>query len=526
MSDSTQAPPASAPGGTGSTLRNVVLVSFATYLEAASGLLVGVLIARALGPHDFGHYAFAVWLCGWLILASNNGLTTSSIKFVAEARGAGRPEVAAALALRLRRLQITSSSIVLCTFVVIVLSWPPDDWHDTYAMYLPLAVVAVWARAGFWALGSIAKGYERFEPENLALALTALLNFGLVLGVWMIDGTAEQYFAVYAASGLISNFIVRRSMRNYGIVAQAGPIPDEIRRRFNRHLILTALVIGLTLLSNRSVEMLLLRAFAEPAVVGYFAIAGTLTKGAVDLLAGGLAAVLLPAMSRAFGSGGRTSLADMLSESARLYWIIGLAIAGGGVTVAEGAIHLLYDHRYQDAVPAVMWNLVLAGLLVTNGATAATLIAGDRQGDRIRISMIAMVVNVVAGIALIPSYGLMGAIASLAITKFTEFALAWWYVQRRVRTRLAYKPMMRSAAAAILGTAVGLAISDQVHLKLAFVAGGGAFVLVYLGSLVVFRALRRGDYETLAVLLDRRGKNMKRRAAWLRRLGDRFAYPN
>ena len=66
-------------------LRSVTIVSVSTYIEFAIGFVVSVWIARALGPADFGRYAFTVWLCGWLIVCSNHALTTSSTKFIAEA---------------------------------------------------------------------------------------------------------------------------------------------------------------------------------------------------------------------------------------------------------------------------------------------------------------------------------------------------------------------------------------------------------------------------------------------------------
>ena len=45
-------------------LRSMALVSASTYVEYALGLFISVWIARALGPADFGRYAFTVWLCG------------------------------------------------------------------------------------------------------------------------------------------------------------------------------------------------------------------------------------------------------------------------------------------------------------------------------------------------------------------------------------------------------------------------------------------------------------------------------
>lgn len=515
--------PAPTAAGHGSVLRNVAMVSIAGYLEAGIGLFVGVVIARSLGPYDFGHYAFAVWLCGWLIMASNNALTTSSIKFLAEARGSGRLDVAAALAQRLRRLQIASSSTVLGLFGMVVLFWQPAEWHEGIEYTLPLAVIAVWARSGFWAMGAIGKGYERFEPENIALAITALLNLALILALWILGGTMVQFFAVYALTGLCSNLLVRIGLRRCGVRPAAGPIPAETSRRFVRHVALTAGVIVLGLMSQRTVEMLLLKAYASTAVVGYFAIASTLTKGAVDLLAGGMAAVLLPAMSRAFGSGGRDSLSTMLAEATRLYWVIGLAIAGGGITVAEGAIHLLYGNRFEAAIPALMWNLVLAGMLVTHGAVAAVLTAGDRQADRIGVGLVTVMVNIGAGFALIPKFGLNGAIGSLAITQCTGFVFAWWFARRRIQTRLPLNLMARSLAAATVAAAVGTAISELVHLKLAFVVGAAAFLATYLVLLVLFRAARRSDYELVAGLLRRLGSHGRRGAELIDHLNKRHA---
>ena len=57
-------------------LRSVAIVSVSAYIEYGLGLLISVWVARALGPADFGRYAFTVWLCRWLIICSNHALTT------------------------------------------------------------------------------------------------------------------------------------------------------------------------------------------------------------------------------------------------------------------------------------------------------------------------------------------------------------------------------------------------------------------------------------------------------------------
>lgn len=484
-------------------LRNVALVAMASYIESAVGLLAGVLIARTLGPTDYGHYAFGIWMCGALIMAGNNALPTSSIKFLAEARGAGREDVAAALVRRFLRLQLISSGLVLGVFAVVMAFRPVADWADHLPLMLGIAVVAVWSRAGFWMRGAISKGYELFVPENLSLAVTAIANLVLVVTLAWKGASVAEFFGAYAVLGLLSNILVRYMIRRRGVGPGPAPIPDDIDRRLRKHLLLTGVMMLLVVATNKAVEMTLLKAYTSAETVGYFAIAGALTKGAVEILAGGMAAVLLPAMARRFGQSGAHSLGRMLAESARMYWFVGMAIAGLGLTVSEGLVHLLYGQRYEGAIPALMWHLVISGLVVVNGAAAAVLTASDRQMDRIRVILCALIANLIAGFLLIPRYGLNGAIASFAITQLCDSTLAWWYARRRTKVELPFGPMARLTAAGLIATGLGYLVADELHLKLAFIGGAVVFLGTYLPLTVLFRTWRAGDFEVIATVIAR-----------------------
>jgi O-antigen/teichoic acid export membrane protein len=57
--------------------------------EYAVGLLVSIVIARTLGPADFGVFSYAVWLCGVMYFFANHGVPLTTIRFTADARGRG-----------------------------------------------------------------------------------------------------------------------------------------------------------------------------------------------------------------------------------------------------------------------------------------------------------------------------------------------------------------------------------------------------------------------------------------------------
>ena len=507
-------------------LRNVAIVAFASYVESAIGLLAGIVIARTLGPADYGHYAYAVWLCGVLIMVTNSALSTSSIKFLAELRGADKLDLAHVLVYKLLRWQSLSGMVVLGAFVLYTLVDPKNEWHESYVPMLLITVVAVWARAGFWLRGALGKGFELFGPENIALAMTALLNLVLTATLAWFGAGVIEFFTGYAVLGLVSNMLVRWLLRRTQVAAKRGDLPRPLFVRVRKHLVLTGILITVSVLTNRAVEMTLLKQYVGTTAVAYFAIAGALSKGAVDLLAGGLSAVLLPSMARQYGQGGARSLARSLVESARLYWFMGLSIAGLGLTVADGAIHVLYGLRYVEAIPALRWQLLVSGLFVLNGAAAAALTADDRQSDRIVIACSAFVANAVLGYALIPRFGLSGAIASSVLTQCFGTVMTWSFAFKRTHAKLMYGPMSRLLLAAVLATAASWSFMHALSWAWAFVPAALLFVVCYLVLSVLLKTWRVSDYDMFAHLIGRAGQRGRSLAPWVAGLSSRFGVPN
>ena len=506
-----------------STLRNVALLSAASYLELAFSLILGVVIARSLGSAEFGHYAFAVWASGTLITLCNNALTMSSIKFVAEARGAGQGEVAAALHHRLHQWQTISSLVVLGAFAIGAIIHPPSEWQDTISIVLPLLLIGAWGRSGYTMMAALGKGYERFEITGIASLASVLANLLLVTALAYVGGTMLDFFAVYAVCGLLQNLSARILLRRFGIHPKPLLLSKHLTQRLHRHLLQTGVLVLLATVADRTFEILLLRKFWTPEAVGYFAIAGSLTKGATYLLAGALSSVLLPTMSRAFGSGGTTAVVRMLHASIRYYWFIGVMIAGLGVIMAPGAVRLFYGPQFEAAIPAVVVNLAISGFVLVSAALNAFHASSDHQGDRIKISGIALLVNLISSFALVPAFGLTGALASLAITNMVSVYISWTFVRRAEGFELPTGAMLRVLLAALAAVAVALICNLLMPGRFTFIPAGLLFVGAYLAGSAVLRAWTRTDFETIAEVARRLGPGGNAMVPLIEAAADRFA---
>ena len=486
-------------------LRSITLVSAATYIEYALGLVVSIWIARTLGPADFGRYAFTLWLCGWLMTCSNHALTTSSTKFIAEADGAGRPDVASHIAHRLSQYQHLSTFVVMTLFVAATCVIRPAEWKQLLLPVTVLVVIAVAAKANYFMLVAIEKGQERFEPAVLSTVLTGVLGIGLIGAATLAHAPVIDFIALFAVACLIMNLVNRLAFRRYCQPSVPGPIPPEISQRLSRHMHLTAALVLLISLKSSMIEVFLLNTFSTSTAVGFFAIAATLTRGAVDLFSVGLTATLLPYMAKSFGQNGQQQAARLLADATRFYWAAGLVIAGVGLVTTPEIVTLMYGNRYTEAIPAIEATLVLTGLLLIGNSIAAFQIVVDRQDDRVRIAVMALLVNAVLGIALIPFFGLAGAVATYAGTRFAELGLSIVYLRRTITGGLPIAAMARLSGVAAVATAIAWAITAWLHSRFGFIAGGMIFVAIFLPSSFLVRYWSDDDYQLMTVISSRLG---------------------
>ncbi len=504
-------------------LRNAALSSGVQYIEAVVGIATGVLIARTLGPTQYGHYAFAVWLCGWLILASNNGLTVSAIRFIAEFRGSRKPEVVDALGSTLLRWQTVCTGIVVTVFVAVALVQSPQDWSQHLLWMILLVCVGVIARARFWMLSSIGKGFERFEPECYSILVMVAANLITLCLWWRFDKSVLTAFAIYAMTGVLCCLVAQRLVKSCGIKLQAATLPAETRSRVVRTVFSSGVMISIGLLSSRTLEIGLLKAYWSAETIAYFVIAGTLTKGAVDLLTTGLASVLLPAISRAFGRSGQARAGKIMSESIRYYWFIGLLICGIALVVTRGAVSFLYGVSYEAAIPAVTGMLVIAGLGAFAGAFNAFQIASNLQTDQIWTAIATLGVNIVAAVALVPTWGLSGAIISMAITRAVSVLIQFFMVRRRIKVRIKWEVLFRLLFSALVACELGIIVETLFVSRFSFVVSAIIFIACFLGISVLMRSWYTRDYALATELAARLGPVGQKLAILCRRISRRFA---
>lgn len=484
-------------------LKGALLMTGSTYFAYVLGLLVSILVARSLGPDDFGRYSYVVWLSGLLVVLANHGLTTTGIRFVSESLGRNAPDQADRVHGHLRRWQLGSLLIVLASFSPASAWLLPAGWHGRLGLFLSVVTISVAAKTWYLFDVSIAKGHGRYAIEAAATVAATGANAVCAVVLVALGAPLSSFLWLFAAAGVAYAVIAVAMLRRQGVRAAPGDLDSHLHARLRAHLGWTLLLVLVAAFSNKSIETLLLNRLAGPAAVGFFTIAAGLTRGGVDMLSSGLSTVLMPSMAHAYGAGGVRRVAPILSDSVRYFQFFGLLLAGVGALWASPAINLLYGSHYGPVIPVFRIMVVVGGLTLADGAFGALLSTTDHQRLRAGIAVFAVACSAAAAFALVPRYGLDGAIAAHAVSRLTVYVVLVAGIVRATAVRLPWRELaMLLAAAAGAAVLAGIFLWIDPGLPMQAIAGI-IYGLAFCAFTMALNAWQQHDIAHLRALAAR-----------------------
>ncbi|WP_395120375.1 polysaccharide biosynthesis C-terminal domain-containing protein [Rhodanobacter sp. FW102-FHT14D06] len=469
-------------------LRNTLFSSIGIYVEYSLGMLAAILIARQLGPQHYGIYGLFIWFAAIGVVATNSGITTGVIKFVAELRGADQHELIVPVVRYLRRMQMWHLLAVMALALALYLLFGARFAADLRVTEFVMLAAAVALRAPYMFNIAVAKGFEAFDATAKVSLISAPLNLLMVAAAMLMGASIFWFLVVYLISGavflLTSRHQARRLLARH---AGAGAVPEVLQQRVRRHLRIVSVTIILGFLIASDVEILFLNLFDSAASAGYFKVAYQLATGIMLLVPGVFGAVLLPMMAKAQSQGREAGGRRFVAVTSYLALLAAPVVAFGG-TFAGAVIGLLYGATYAAAAPVFGWCLFACAMgTVTQGATSL-LVSADRQNVVLILTIILGVLKMLLDYVLIARFGLYGSVAAIVILLFV-IAASYLTIGIRISgVQLEWLRLLRIVLAAAL--AAGLA--SLVH-----AAQLGPIPTLLLGALVL-----TASYALLTLLLQ------------------------
>lgn len=492
-------------------VKAAAVMTLSTYVTVALGLFVSALLARQLGPEEYGSYAYVLWMVGALVSFGNHGIPLTASRFISEALGAGRKSDAASIYGWLQHAQWMSLAVVGGLFCVLFPFFEVPAWQGDTRVFLAITLACFLPKSVYQFHTSAAKGHWQFWVEAWGNMVTSIIYTAGVLVMTWAHASLEQSLYWYAFVCLCHVGIVWWLRRKANIVIAHEKLPDETRQPLRANMWWTSLQVFIMTLGGRTLDVYLLSRLIGTAEVGYYTLASNLARGGIELLSSSLSTLLMPTLAHARGQGGFDQIKPILSDANRYFLFMGLTLAGIGIMWARPAVVAIYGTRYEELVPVLQWMVMLSSLALLDNPVSSLLVVIDNQRIRTGRAVAVMVVSATASLALIPPFGLMGAVAASGVNALIIIGGYSVYCYRMIGFRLPWRPMLALLFAAALSGSVGwllLRVSDANWMHW---LGGIVYVLVFWCLTVVFNVWSPKDFSLVISL-------MQRKPAWFSRV--------
>lgn len=398
------------------------------------------LIARYYGASGNGIFnIYTAWMAVFGALVTL-GLNASNVRSVAEYRAKGEWG-------KLRPLHngvfkvttLTAALVGACLVGVCVLTlWNGGLWMGLDRNTLLLMGVSL----PFYALLLVNVEFIRGAKK---IAISELLRSPAVLivtfiGVLVIPGGPDTPIYVNAVStavcGALAWFIVRRYLRR--MEAEHGTKVISIQMKEHLILALPMIVTSLTTTLNGKLDTIMLSWYDSTNIVGIYGTAVKISVG-LEFVISAIKTIAMPKIAELYHGGRRQELEDTLAYSAKIIFWTTAPLMLILVIFAEPIMGFVGPEFGAGA--GVLRIMAVAHFIsASSGMVGAFLNMTGGQAAFSKIVLVAVGMNFVLNLLLLPKFGMWGAAWASAISLGAWNVAAAIYIKRRFGYNMFYWP--------------------------------------------------------------------------------------
>ena len=397
-------------------LKNAAALSVASVLSKAIAAVVGISVARYLGPETYGEYNVALAFVSTFILFADFGLSNYMVQEGSRDEGI--------LPLYLGNTLIFKVFSSLAIYALMLVLMP-----SSYSQSIRSMIIVFGLASGLNALDSTVYNYFQAKQQMYYAALyqflsTFLIGALTILVVFMKGNVVMISVSQAVTAGLVSLLLYVHLRRDLRLEYNFRHLIEMIKRGLPYGVAVIFLYVYF------QIDMFMLSLMRPPMEVGIYSAAYRLIS-ILLFIPGILTSVLYPILFQ-LGVESQEKHRGTIEKIFKVLSAVGIPGSVLLFVLADPLLTWLYNNRFPQSIPIMMilsWFFALECLSFSLGDVLTTT---NRQWTRASIQGSAALLNIAINLYAIPHYGIYGASVATLITELFVFVMYYWIVRRQV----------------------------------------------------------------------------------------------
>ncbi|HEX2958690.1 MAG TPA: flippase [Chitinispirillaceae bacterium] len=464
-------------------VRNSVFLLFNSVFMMLSTWIISIVIARLLGPEDYGIFNMTLWLSGTITWAVGMGFTHAATKFTAELKDKSEPGTIFQLILFIGKIELVAS--LTATILLIIFRTQIADFFfsSEQSFYFFLAALGIIPGIATAIASGVIEGLQKFKYFTYANLIMTPLSFVSKIVVLKSGYGLTGFMIVMLVFSFINTFFYLFVLYKEKVFTFTGiRLSLEIKKRildYNKSII--AISVCDKIIWDKS-ENFFIGRFCQANQIAFYNLGFNIVQRFSSILPTTFWKVLFPAMSTLHGTRDTDKMKRLFYISTRYISLFSFPVGIGGIVLAYHLIHYLYGHEFIGAQRVL--QIIFAASIFSNLANpgSAILYGFEKQAFIYKYGMVLAVFNIIIDLLLIKPFGAEGAAICYGITTILGSVGGLIYTCRLMKIRYPFMSILKIFTASVIMGAI-------MELTLRINYGIPGFVAAILIGVIVFAVM-------------------------------------
>jgi O-antigen/teichoic acid export membrane protein len=427
-------------GITAKVLEGSAFMFAARIINAVSLFVVSVTLARYLGLDQYGLIALATGVAGMLEIVGDVGMNTGAARYIPFYQARGEVDNVR----RVVHINLTTkaaTAVMLGTLIFLLAGLLQDFFDKPIKPLVEIASIVLGLNILGGTFQGLLRGLQRLGAMAMANAVRDMVWMTSCVFLVVVEGLGPEG----ALWGFVAGAVVWAALSVVAIVRGLRadvPADRPLDSRYDRRVAGALVTFGVPVLLSNLLFMVfdwtdtyVIAYFKPVADVSVYNVAfGVVSIPLVITQAIGMA--MLPAMSRAYGSGQEGLMRTLWGGALKLVNLVLFPASLLIIALAVPALALVYGEDYVAGAYPMMVLAVWLMFRPTGAMSTHILGAMALQTIILRVNILCVALNIVLNIALVPTIGIIGAAYATTTSFFVNSVLLYHYARREAGVRI------------------------------------------------------------------------------------------